>query len=413
MTEWSEPDERGVRTQIVHVSPRRRISGERHRVAEKITSVNQVVLDDERRSLLKDILRRFKSAWKWDRILAMAGHGRVELARELLSMLLEAGYVKLIERRDVRGWQPVRIEPIADRELRALAGIPEHDETMAALGSAMQYQGQSEFAHKLQATLGAGRLDVRLRRARLIPLLDRWLEAGRLGTRRDFALFATGHTKGVEDADWRWLEVNKVLEPAGIVEHIPLVLVAGAFSLIDSDQRRLDVEMARGPIGFPLSAVKNSVKAIPPAAWIIIENRTVFDKASALPSNVGLLWVPGYAPTWWLSIVEALLNLAPARVVIACDPDPAGIEIAARALTLWQRRELPWRIVGMDAAALDALPCHAALSAWDRAALVRMGELPAPLEAFRQALATYGKKGEQEGYFNDTRLAALISSEEG
>src|SRR5688572_14266637 len=118
MTEWSEPDERGVRTHVVHVSPRRQISGERHRVADKVTSVSQVVLDDDRRFLLKDILGRCKSTWKWDRILEMAGHERVELAHELLSILLEAGYVKLIERRDARGWMPVRVEPTAARELR-------------------------------------------------------------------------------------------------------------------------------------------------------------------------------------------------------------------------------------------------------------------------------------------------------
>lgn len=406
--DWSAPDDRGIRTHIVHVSPRRRISGERHRVAEKIMPVGQVVLDDGRRHLLKEILGRFNESWKWERVLSLAGPERVDLVYELLTLLLEAGYVKLIERRDSRGWQPIRIEPTVNAELRTLAGVPDPDEKIAALKNAMQYQVRSEFAQKLKSSISAGRVDVRLRRARLLPFLDQWLEAGRSGTRRDFALFTTGHTKGIEDADWRWLEVNDVLEGAGIVEHVPLLLVAGAFALIGADQHRLDVSMARGPLGIPLTAVRESSNTTSPAAWIVIENRTAFDKASVLSTNAGLLWVPGYAPTWWLEVVGALLDRAPAPAIIACDPDPAGIEIALRVIVLWEQRGLSWKITGMDSAALEALPVRIPLSPWDRATLSRIGQIPAPLEEFRQALMELGQKGEQEGYFNESRLAALV-----
>lgn len=409
MTEWSAPDERGIRTHIVHVSPRRRISGERHRAAEKIVPVGRVVLDNERRNLLKKILGRFDGAWKWERVLSLAGHERVDLVYELLTMLLEAGYVKLIERRDSRGWQPIRIEPTADAELRTLAGIPDPSEAIEALNNAMQYQARTEFAHKLQATLSAGRLDVRLRRARLLPFLDQWLDVGRSGTKRDFALFAAGHTKGIEDADWRWLEANDVLEGAGIVEHIPLLLVGGIFTLNGTDQRRLDISMAGGPLGIPLSAIIGSIDTTPPASWIVIENRTAFDKVSVLSTNAGVLWLPGYAPTWWLEAVGALLDRAPARAVVACDPDPAGIEIALRVIALWEQRGLRWSTSGMDAAALEALPSRIPLSPWDKATLSRVGEIPAPLEVLRQTLMAIGQKGEQEGYFNDVRVSALVS----
>lgn len=409
MTEWSEPDERGIRTQVLYLRPKRRVSGERHRLAGRTTDIGQVVLDESLRSLLRDILGRFRSDWRWDRVLAVAGHQRVEIAYTLLSTLLEAGYIKLVERRDARGWQPVCIVPVATRELRVLAGIKERDEVLAALAKALEYQGHTALTHRLQTRLHTGRLDVRLRRARLTPHLDRWFENGRSGTRRDFALFATGHTKGIEDADWRWLEVNGVLEPAGIVEHVPLLLVGGAFAIFDVHQRTLDISIARGPVGLPASAIIHSIKISTPAAWIIIENRTVFDKTCALQSNVGLLWVPGYAPTWWLDAVGALLDRAPARAVIACDPDPAGIEIAVRVLGPWKNRNLAWRVAGMDATALEALPSRVPLSLWDREALARVGELPVQLDDLRQALINSSMKGEQEGYFNEARLTALVN----
>lgn len=411
MTEWSESDERGIRTQVLYLRPKRRISGERFRLASQTANIDQVVLDESLRSLLKDILERFRNDWRWDRVLAAAGHQRVEIAHALLSTLLEAGYVKLMERRDARGWQPVRIIPVAARELRALAGIKERDDLLVELAEARKYKGRTALTHKLQTQLDRGRLGIRLRRARLIPHLDRWLENGKSGTRRDFALFATGHTKGVEDADWRWLETNGVLEPAGIVEHVPLLLAGGAFAISDMHQHVLDISVARGPVGLPTSAIIHSIKVTTPSAWIVLENRTVFDKACALQPNVGLLWVPGYAPTWWLGAVGALLDRAPSHAVIACDPDPAGVEIAVRVLGLWADRGLTWRVAGMDASALDALPSRTPLSPWDKETLVRLGKLPLQLDALRHALLTSNSKGEQEGYFNEARLTALVNEE--
>lgn len=409
MNGWSESDERGVRTRVLYLKPKRRVSGERHRAASRVADAGQVVLDDRHRALLKEFLRRFRGSWRWDRILAVAGDQRVEVAYSLMSTLLEAGYVEVIERRDTRGWQPTRVVPSATAELHRLAGIVDPDDTLAAFTKAMQHQAQAEITHQLQSHLGTGRLDIRLRRALLLPHLDRWLEEGRTGTRRDFALFATGHTKGIEDADWRWLEIHGAPESAGIIEHVPLLLVGGAFSIFDSAQRALNIAAANGPVGLPASALRHAVKAVPPAAWVVIENRTVFDKACALASNAGFLWVPGRAPTWWLEAVNMLLNRAPAGAVIACDPDPAGIEIARSLCRAWEGRGLRWQLAGMDAAALAALPAHRPLSPWDRETLARMRDLPAELDELCAALMHSGTKGEQEGYFSEPRLLDLLN----
>jgi hypothetical protein len=408
MTEWSEPDARGVRTLTLFLRPKRRISGERRRRVDRHTALTEVQLEQEHRRLLRDLLVRFQGEWHWNRVLRVAGHERVEIASSLVEALLERGYVEIVERRDARGWQPHKVIPVATEALRGLGGLPDLAALSSELATARAYVPRTAPVQELSSQLEAGRMDIRLRRARLMPFVDDWILSGRSGTRRDFALYATGDTKGVEDADWRWLEASSVLEPAGIVDHIPLLLVGGVFSLIDARECRLDVAAAQGPLGLPESAITRAKSITSPPAWIVIENRTVFDKACALQPTCGVLWVPGYAPNWWLAAVEALLERASASLVLACDPDPAGIEISLRVIRLWEVRGLAWKTVGMNAADLLSLPSRRELTTWDRATLERLSDLPPGLSDLRLALLESGVKGEQEGFFDESRLSALL-----
>lgn len=411
MTEWSEPDARGIRTLTLYLRPKRRISGERRRRTDLQTGLTEALLEEDHRQLLRDLLARFQGEWHWSRVLQTAGHARVEIANSLAATLVEKGYVELVERRDVRGWQLYKVIPIAMEPLRALAGLPDLAALSNALAVAQAYAPRTAPVQQLSSQLETGRIDIRLRRARLIPLVDEWILSGRSGTRRDFALFATGDTKGIEDADWRWLELNSVLEPAGIVDHIPLLLVGGNVSFLDLAERRLDVAAAQGPLGLPATVINRLKAAAPPRAWIVIENRTVFDKACILHPSCGVLWVPGYAPNWWLVAVDALLERASARLVLACDPDPAGIEIALRVIRLWEVRGLAWKTEGMSATDLKSLPSRRQLSTWDRVTLERLADLPLELRNLRQELLESGVKGEQEGFFDETRISALVRRE--
>lgn len=408
MTEWSEPDARGIRTLTLFLRPKRRISGERRRRADQHTALTEALLEEEHRSLLRDLLVRFRGEWHWNRVLQVAGHERVEIASSLMEALLEMGYVEIVDRRDARGWQTHKVIPVAMEVLRALAGLPDLAKLSSALAAARAYVPQTAPVQELSTDLESGRVEIRLRRARLIPFLDSWILGSRSGTRRDFALYATGDTKGIEDADWRWLESRAVLEPAGIVDHVPLLLVGGGFSLVDAHERRLDVAGAQGPLGLPAAAIVGAISITSPPAWIVIENRTVFDKACVLRPTSGVLWVPGYAPNWWLAAVEALLERASARLVLACDPDPAGIEIALRVITLWDVRGLAWTTAGMNASDFQYLASRRPLTAWDRAALERLRDIPSELSGLRRALLESGVKGEQEGFFDETQLSALV-----
>lgn len=410
MSDWSAPDNRGIQTKIIYLRPNRRVSGERCRAAMRQAKVDQVLVTNTQRMLLQTLLQRFRRTWRWDSVMRTAGHEQVETARQLVEVLLEAGYVHVTERCDARGWQTAVIEPVATNTLRQLAGLAERDEKAERLEALLIRTPRYAQTQTLLDSLQSGRLEVRLRRAALLDPLDRWLDEGRAGTRRDFALFSTGDTKGVPQADWYWLERNGALDAASVVDHVPHLLAGGTFTIFDASDRRLDMAAARGPLGLPPTAIHAAAGVAPPVKWVVIENRGVFDKACKLVPDVGVLWVPGYAPNWWLDAVDALLLHAPAPGVFACDPDPAGMDIALRISRLWEKRGLKWCLAAMDGEALDELPVRKPLSAWDRQKLESLGELPAALERARAALVQRGQKGEQEGYFEELRLRALVDT---
>jgi hypothetical protein len=248
-----------------------------------------------------------------------------------------------------------------------------------------------------------------IRRSALAQALDAWIDAGRSGTRYDFALFATGKTKGITKADWEWLSHLGALEAASIVDHEPLLLVAGQWTLNFRGGARIDVGAHSAPIGIAASCIDAAQTIVGVHTWIVIENRTVFDRAARLGSHSAIIWTPGYSPIWWLRAVAGLLKLAPAKALIACDPDPAGIAIALRVARLWVDRDIGWQPAGMDAAALEALPRRWPLSSVD------LGILDVAADAVRQtplaglhAVLPQAGKGEQEGYYDDTRLAKLL-----
>ena len=111
------------------------------------------------------------------------------------------------------------------------------------------------------------------------------------------------------------------------------------------------------------------------------------------------MWLPGFAPSWWRQNVAQLLTLCPASALIACDPDPAGIEIALQVARIWDKAGLSWQPWGMEVEVLSSLPNHQPLSQNDKEQLQRLlrQPLPASLEALAHWMLFHAKKGEQEG----------------
>lgn len=135
--------------------------------------------------------------------------------------------------------------------------------------------------------------------------------------------------------------------------------------------------------------------------WRLIENRTSFERlARKSEANTGVIWLPGFPPSWWRETVSRLLHLAPAPADIACDPDPAGIEIASLAAEIWQAAGLDWQPWMMDRAQLAALPHRQSLTPRDRErlAVLRTRPLPTALEQLLEWMEEHEEKGEQEGF---------------
>jgi hypothetical protein len=132
----------------------------------------------------------------------------------------------------------------------------------------------------------------------------------------------------------------------------------------------------------------------------VVENRTSFERAARLSgAEDAVLWVPGFAPSWWLQCVTHLLALRPAPALIACDPDPAGIEIALQAGRLWEEVRLAWDPWCMDVQTLAALPSTRPLEESDRERLQRLRQrsVPADLGELAEWMLAHNRMGEQEG----------------
>lgn len=333
------------------------------------------------RELAARWLRRDAARGKWPTLLAAAGNAGYDSAHDLLDALLAGGWIAVDEAFRQGRWQPLWIEFLDPPALRAALGLP-------APGASKAAQEQA--------------------RADLLAALERWnADPARpaQATQRDFAQYARGDTKGITAAEWDWLGTQADLAACGIAGHTPLLCIAAPL-ILHLPRGRLDLAAAPDFLGLAPSAL-DAASAADTAVerWTLVENRTSFERvARQREADEGALWLPGFPPGGWQAAVARLLALAPAPARIACDPDPAGIEIALSAGKLWQDAGLDWQPWRMDAADLARLAARKPLTARDRERLAALlaadspHKLPDPLRALALALQCAGEKGEQEGY---------------
>ena len=338
---------------------------------------------------------------KWETLLATGGAASVETAHDLLDAMLSGAWVGVDEIWRAGRWQALWIEFTALPTLRIALGMPDQDALLSALDAALAnllgnpqasaFHDAAEEAITLRPALALARIE-------LLAALARWTP-GAQSTRRDFAQFARGDTKSITSAEWDWLDARVDLANCGISGHAPLLCIVGPITL----------SLPRGLLN--LNAVDDFV-ALPPATldaatvidshlnlWTLVENRTSFERVARNRGiGEGVLWLPGFAPGWWQVAITRLLVLAPAPARIACDPDPAGIEIALHAGNYWHDAGLDWQPWRMSASDLWSLKQHKPMTEHDhqRVAVLRSRELPAVLGELLEAFATSGKKGEQE-----------------
>jgi hypothetical protein len=376
---------------------------QKRRRAAQITPQPLDTLPAEWRELLARWVRRGGNS-RWETLRNDAGNTHVQLAQDLLDWLLRAGWAAVTEQRQHSEWWPQHVELLHLPQLRAALGLRDKD------SDAQRWQECRALLHGLNSTalspalFALDELPVQraLARQDLIFKLHDWQAQQQSGTRRNFALFARDDTKAVSDGEWNWLESVIDLAEFGIERHTPLLLIAAPLTLTLPNGQ---IDLASCADFAALTPA--TVQAVTAASgtishWQLVENRTSFENvAKKRDADVGVIWLPGFPPTWWREAVGRLLDLASAPAHIACDPDPAGIAIALKAAELWRERGIAWQPWRMTAADLASLRVRKPLTEGDKLQLATLQQepaLPAPLADLLEWMLKQGEKGEQEGY---------------
>ena len=391
-------DSHGIVTEALDVGAKSTLRGKRRR-----SFPGEPAPLDSLPATWRDLLTRWVrrgERCKGETLFKDAGPRGVETAHALLDWLLRSGWTSQIESREHGRWQLKWLEFSDLGRLRGGLGLADTE----ALARDWQAAKQREFSDPLLQQ-AANELDSRppalaLARLSLLAAVAAWREEMRYGTRRDFALFARGDTKAITATEWDWLTTALPLPDYGIERHAPLLLLRAPLTLETPEGR---ISLGAAPDFIALSGETVAAATALEGhidVWRLVENRTSFERtAREYGLRDGVIWLPGFAPSWWKKAMRQLLNFQPESALIACDPDPAGIEIALDAGSVWQNAGLSWQPWNMNTSFLSALPRRKPLTERDRQrlAVLRSGNLPNDLAVMAAWMETHGEKGEQEG----------------
>ena len=397
---WSAPDDDGIVARTLDVGAISTLRGRRRRAGTILRLTAVPLWPVSWRDLLKEWLKQGGARRKWTALLTAAGSHRVHEALPLLDALLKAGMIEVEEVRENQRWQPLWVAFHDLEAIRELVGLANRTSLQQKRDGQSGYFPDNSILEPLRKSLESLSVDRAVRRHDLLVALDGWITEERSGTRRDFALCARGDTKGITAAEWEWLDGLLGLEEIGVSRHTPALWLRAPLVLV-TETGTLDIREIPDCIGLTPATIARIVRTEGKVEqWRILENRTVFERVARQRGETdGIIWVPGFAPTWWKNAVSLILAHCPAPALIACDPDPAGIDICLDAGELWHMSELVWEPWKMDTATLGSLPRKKALSDDDRSRLQRLLErpLPAMLRELSRLMLETGKKGEQEG----------------
>jgi hypothetical protein len=197
------------------------------------------------------------------------------------------------------------------------------------------------------------------------------------------------------------LDLHFDLAELNIEQHTPLLLISANLSL-HTALSEINLQAMSDFAALTPATIKSIQTAEGGVvAWLLVENRTSFERAArSRKANEGVIWLPGYPPSWWKEAVTHVITIAPAPANIACDPDPAGIAIALSVIALWRavgQAATAWR---MGVEELQSLPSKKALTVLDEQQLAGLlkQDLPLNLKTLAEYMVFNQQKGEQEGY---------------
>ncbi|PKO47350.1 MAG: hypothetical protein CVU29_02770 [Betaproteobacteria bacterium HGW-Betaproteobacteria-22] len=359
-------------------------------------------LSGEWRDLLTQCVKNGENA-RWDTWLKIAGIARKTLVEQLRDWLVKHGWLRVYEEKRSGDWWAYKLEVLHFSVLQHALGLVQAGAQKLILQTLLnQLENLQDASLQLALdnlqTMPASRA---ITRAILVQYLLDWIKEERVGTYRDFSLFARGATKEISQAEWAWLDDHFDLAEFNIERHTPLLLISANLIL---HTKLGETNLGTAPDFAALTPA--TVKSIQFASgeistWILVENRTSFERvARNRQADEGVIWLPGYPPNWWKEAVKHVINIAPAPAKIACDPDPAGIAIALSAIALWREAGLEAAAWKMGAKALESLSSKKPLSDFDQQQLASLlkQDLPVELRVLAEYMQERQQKGEQEGY---------------
>ncbi len=397
---WSAPDAAGISTRPLDVGAVSTLRGRRLRRAFPPAPAGLDAWPADWRALLGEWLGRGAAQRRWDSLLKQAGNARYSLAETLRDALLAGGWIETEERFAGGHWRTAALTFLDPGAARAALGLPDPEARRAEWAAARAATRLPDELAELSAQLDGLPAQRALARLELLAALARWRSEGRSGTWRDFAQLARGGTKAITESEKNWLAEGLDLEAWGISAHTPLLFLAAPLSLHAAGWH-LDLAGLPDFIGLTPTTI-NALESLEGeiGAWRLVENRTSFERVAARHGHQdGVVWLPGFAPSWWKTCLAQLIDLRPVPALIACDPDPAGIAIALDVATLFTTAGLPWEPWRMAAADLAALPRRLPVCEADKRQIDTLLATPLP-ETLRQLLrwiVEHGEKGEQEG----------------
>lgn len=397
---WPAPGADGISVRVLDVGAKTTLRGRRLRRALNADTHVIATWPAAWRDLLLQWLDG-AARRRWKTLISQAGNAGFDIAHDLLNALLRSGLVEIDEVRERSQWKIQQITFIERAALRAALGLLDADALRAQLANEIATPPQDVRLMSLWAELAEYPPARGLERCALLRRLDAWIADNRFGTRRDFALFARGTTKAVSSAEWTWLESLADFAAFGIERHTPSLWLRAPLTMRFGG-RKIDLAAIPDMIGLSpatlalLDGVDGDI-----GCWRIVENRTSFERAVREHGSIdGVIWLPGFAPSWWKECVQRILQCKAAPAQIACDPDPVGINIALNAGAVWQSCGLAWSPWKMDVRELMQLDTRLPLSSHDKVLLeqLRTSALPPALRDLASWMEMHGEKGEQEGY---------------
>lgn len=401
-SDWSAADAAGICTQRLDVGAKSTLRGKRKRRSFRLQPQALKLWPGSQQLLLKQWLKGASASRRWPALLKIAGSNRFNEANELLQRLLEAGWVQIEERRNRGLWEVTLVEFLDLEHLRERMGLKNRDKLNAQKQKLDKGQFSDAQLESLRQDLANMPAERALKRHGLLQALAAWQQQQKFGSRRDFSQFARGSTKAISGSEWNWLTDAIDLEEWKIGRHTATLYLQGSF-ILHFAAGQLDLGVVPDFIALtPATLTALQSISVPPERWLVVENQTCFEKvARQAKPHEAVLWVPGYPPGWWQEAVARLVSLCPAPAQIACDPDPAGIQIALTVGRLWQQNNCHWTPWKMGEEELKQLKHDLPVSAKDRLLLrgLRKQSLPLGLAKLAAAIEAQGIKGEQEELF--------------